>query len=591
MSRINIDIYFDESPDPMLVCRTDTLQIVEGNEAAVSLFGVSKNDLQNRTLKELFPNEVTWELDEIQGSDPQVFKNLGPWEQPINGGKNPHLSAKACPVTTGGNTCKLILISDVTKEKLLESQLEVNDQILSIIKQKLPGTFFVFDMDGRMRRWNNYAQQITGYSKEEIGNMNALDFFEDEEKEKISKAIRTAIKEGYVEVRGNLVGKYGDKVPLLFKGSKATIDGSERIIGLGVDISNVIAAQKEAQTHQKLLQAIIDQSESIIYIKDEESSLKFANKKYYNLFGLADKQELANRNKSLLDDEQAQKIQKNDEYVRETGKTVRFEEEINIDGERKTFLSTKMLLKGVEQYENCIFGISTDITDRKKTEKQLEESVKEKEILLSEIHHRVKNNLAIISGLMDLEIMESSDDDLIGKLKDSQSRINSIATTHEILYQERNFSDLDFEKTIKRLVERILEMFNSDVVIDYDIETIDININQALPCALIVNELITNALKHAFEAGDDNMITVKARQPDEKVWVQISDNGKGLPDDIDLEKSMTLGMQLINTLIDQLNGDGKFTQDNGTTFELAFEKQNAKGVGSSFFDAHLTDEK
>ena len=582
MPSINIDMYFDESPDPMLICRTNTLQIIEANEAALSLFGYSEDDIQALSLSDLCPPEMTPELRNMQKAERDSFEELGEWKRVTESGDVIYLDAKACPVVVEENPCRLILINDVTLNRELESELQVSDQILHIIKEKLPGTFFVFDMEGNMNRWNNYLQEVTDYSNQEIGDMNALDFFEDDEKEKISEAIQQAVEEGAAEVRGNLIGKYGDSIPLLFKGSRVQIDGKDQIIGIGVDISNVIEAQKEAERHQKLLQAIIDQSQSVIYIKDEESNLRFANKKYFELFGLPNSKELAKPNGSILDEEQAQKIQKNDDYIRETGETVRFEEELNINGEKKTFLSTKMLLEGVDQYENCIFGISTDITDRKRTEKQLAKSLKEKEILLSEIHHRVKNNLAIISGLLDLEIMESEDEALKGKLQDSQTRINSIATTHEMLYQEKNFSDLDFEKTIKRLVERIIDTFNSDVNVQYGIESIDLNINQALPCSLIVNEIITNALKHAFETDIDNIIRVEARQSDEKVRLKISDNGKGLPAE-NAGQTTSLGMQLIRTLVSQLNGEAGFSRDNGTTFELKFEKQNAKGTGSSLF--------
>src|SRR6056297_692300 len=201
MSSINIDMYFDESPDPMLICRTNTLQIIEANEAALSLFGYSEDDIQALSLSDLCPPEMTPELRNMQKAERDSFEELGEWKRVTESGDVIYLDAKACPVVVEENPCRLILINDVTLNRELESELQVSDQILHIIKEKLPGTFFVFDMEGNMNRWNNYLQEVTDYSNQEIGDMNALDFFEDDEKEKISEAIQQAVEEGAAEVR------------------------------------------------------------------------------------------------------------------------------------------------------------------------------------------------------------------------------------------------------------------------------------------------------------------------------------------------------------------------------------------------------
>ncbi|WP_138431756.1 PAS domain-containing sensor histidine kinase [Fodinibius saliphilus] len=582
MSLNNVEICFRDDSSPMWIYNVNTLEIIDVNNAALSLYGYSRQEMLSLTVQDLHSREDNIKLPQVLESEVDEAEKSGVWKHNTKDGDVIYIHEKGCSIRVEDQECKLIVANDVTKQKDIETKLKSRKQILDLITKKLPGTFFIFDTDGAMIRWNEYVKQVTGYSSEEIASMNAIDFFAEEAKPKMSKVIETVIEEGYVEARGRLQGKDGEKTPLLFKASKVVMEGEECVLGIGIDVSNVIEAQRKAEIHQNLLQAIIDQSDSVMYIKDQESNLKFANEKFFKLFGLRDEEDFVKQRESLLDKEKGRKVQKNDEYVRETGNTVRFEEEININGEVKTFLSTKMLLKGVDQYENCIFGISTDITERKKMEQDLQKSLKEKEVLLGEIHHRVKNNLAVISGLMDLEIMGSDNNELERKLKDSQTRVNSIATTHEILYQEQNFSNLDFEKTVKRLVERILDTFDSDVSVKYDIESIDLNINQALPCSLIVNELTTNALKHAF-TENNGMIKIKAKDKGDEVHLEFNDDGQGIPDGINLQRSSTLGMQLINTLISQLDGEGAFKTDNGTTFELQFEKSSVKGVGSTMF--------
>jgi PAS domain S-box-containing protein len=242
----------------------------------------------------------------------------------------------------------------------------------------------------------------------------------------------------------------------------------------------------------------------------------------------------------------------------------------------------------VQGPENSLYWVCVgrDITERKKDEKQLRKSLKEKETLLLEIHHRVKNNLAVVAGMMQLQAFDEDNLKFRERLFDSVARIQTMGSIHELLYQSESFSNLDFGDNLRKLVNNISETFQTDFELDvqFDVDSITLNINQAIPSSLIVNEVITNILKHAFEDDtQEGRITVSAREDKEAVTLSIKDNGKGIPPDFDkVMNNKTLGLQLINTLAQQLDADYSYESiQGGAQFLLSFEKADLKGIGSA----------
>jgi PAS domain S-box-containing protein len=223
--------------------------------------------------------------------------------------------------------------------------------------------------------------------------------------------------------------------------------------------------------------------------------------------------------------------------------------------------------------------------EKNKREQELKKSLKEKEILLGEVHHRVKNNLAVISGMMQLQAFEEEDEIFRSKLMDSVTRISSMATIHEQLYQSENFSELDFSSNLKRLVASIIEtiQLNTEITTKFSIEDVQLNINQAIPCSLIVNEVLTNIVKHAFIGESKGKILISLSEVDCQIDLRIKDNGGGLPDGFDAEKSSeTLGLKIIKTLSAQLEADFTYQSNgSGTTFRLSFQRGKLRGIGNA----------
>ncbi|MCW3075554.1 MAG: signal transduction histidine kinase [Bacteroidetes bacterium] len=224
----------------------------------------------------------------------------------------------------------------------------------------------------------------------------------------------------------------------------------------------------------------------------------------------------------------------------------------------------------LEEQKNLL---SEENSTRKDAEEKAKESLAQKEILLSEIHHRVKNNLAVIHGLLELQGVYLTDNPTIRLIKESQNRIKSIAILHEKLYENKTLKEVNLRSYTLELIEFVklsLSDKNKDIEIISHIESIDLEMTMAMPFALLINELISNSYKHAFTFKNSGQIIIKFSAAKEGYLFIYKDNGVGF-DYLSGEKRESLGLTLIETFVEQLNGEFKFVKDNtGMQFELRF---------------------
>jgi two-component sensor histidine kinase len=220
-----------------------------------------------------------------------------------------------------------------------------------------------------------------------------------------------------------------------------------------------------------------------------------------------------------------------------------------------------------------VYGIYRNITDRKKAEEKLKASLKEKEVLLREIHHRVKNNLQVISSLLTLQSNQIKGKKNMEFFKDSQNRVKSMALIHEKLYQSHNLARINFKEYLSTLVNGLFRSYHtrsSNITLKLDVEDVSLEVDSAIPCGLIVNELVSNSLKYAFPDERKGEIRVALRSLNKKnIELVVSDNGIGIPDDFDVRKAESLGLHLVTILAeDQLDGEIKLSRDHGTEFRI-----------------------
>jgi two-component sensor histidine kinase len=218
-----------------------------------------------------------------------------------------------------------------------------------------------------------------------------------------------------------------------------------------------------------------------------------------------------------------------------------------------------------------VFSSTLEARQRRALQDRLDHELKEKELLIKEVHHRVKNNLTIISGLINLQSAKVKD--VYHKLlfEEHRSKIDSIAAIHELVYKSKNFTEVNLKMYIQQIVQNLQKVYYSDrkVAITYNLEDIVVALDMALPLGLIMNEVITNAYKHAFTGIASAEIRIELTQQMNNAKLIIADNGVGL--NLQEKKEQSLGMDILIGLVEQIEAKHHFTNDNGTVFTLEFK--------------------
>ncbi|MEP6961132.1 MAG: histidine kinase dimerization/phosphoacceptor domain -containing protein [Acidobacteriota bacterium] len=217
--------------------------------------------------------------------------------------------------------------------------------------------------------------------------------------------------------------------------------------------------------------------------------------------------------------------------------------------------------------------IMRDVTQRSQDDQRLKASLREKEVLLEEVHHRVKNNLQVVSSLLGLQARSIGDSETRKKLQESQHRVQSMALLHECLYRSDDLARIDFADYIEKLSEQLFHSYGAagHVHLKMNLAKLHLDMDAAVPCGLIVNELLSNALKYGFPDGRTGEVRVELSQPaPDTAQLTVTDNGVGLPEAFDWTTSRTLGLRLVRTLAQQLNSELECSRAGGTKFSILF---------------------
>jgi len=357
---------------------------------------------------------------------------------------------------------------------------------------------------------------------------------------------------------------------------------------LNQEIAECKKTEEALKASEKKYSAIVENSPDIIYILDPEGHFNFVGGALEELLGFTAEELTGKHFTSIIWPEDVKKAEWR-VNERRTGErsTKGFEVRlITKRGKGKHFdikyLPVELYTFGA--YDKHVsandkkflgtYGAARDITERKLAEEQIKASLKEKEILLKEIHHRVKNNMQVISSMLSLQSQHIKDKDSLAMFQESQSRIRAMALIHEKLYSSEDLSHIDIASYIHSLTHQLITSYStaaSRVGMNIAITDIFLTITTAIPCGLIINELVTNALKHAFPHQQDGTITVSMTPSNtDSLILTVSDTGIGFPEGIDFRNTTTLGMQLVISLTEQLDGTITLDSSKGTTFTITF---------------------
>ncbi len=345
--------------------------------------------------------------------------------------------------------------------------------------------------------------------------------------------------------------------------------------GTMIDITERKLTEKALRESEERYRTLVETAKDIILIHDLQDQLIYVNTSGLKISGYS-KEEVKKMHITDFipaDQLQALKERREKRLAGDTGVHLYATEFVNKAGRLiPVEVSSSLLLKDGKPW--ATFLIARDITERKRAEDTIKASLAEKEILLKEIHHRVKNNLQIISSLLKLQVKHIDDPEAVESLRQSRDRIKSIALIHEKLYRSKDLARVDFPEYVRDLVAslfRSYEMSSRNVKLRVNVGDVRMNIDRAIPCALIINELVANSLEHAFPKGKKGEICVElVAECDEMLKLTVADNGIGLPEGLDPMAAETLGLELVETLVAQLGGQVVCEDRAGTTFTVTF---------------------
>jgi PAS domain S-box-containing protein len=334
--------------------------------------------------------------------------------------------------------------------------------------------------------------------------------------------------------------------------------------------------ERRLRESEERFRAIFETARDCIFIKDRFLRYTHVNPAVERLFESPASKLIGRTDAELFGEEAGAHLTEVDSRVL-GGEVIEQEHSKPIKAVSVVFDVVKVPLHNAAGQIVGLCGIARDITERKRTEEQIEASLKEKEVLLREIHHRVKNNLAVISSMLDLQARRIEDERLKAAFQESQTRISSMGFIHETLYQSENLAAINLKQYVSGLVKSLSGIYGAAaarIAVRVEAEDTSLGIDQSVPCGLLINELTTNAFKHAFPDGGPGEVRIEARSAsDNEIILIISDNGVGLSEDIDLRKTETLGLLLVTTLVDdQLKGTLEVSREKGTQFTIRFKK-------------------
>lgn len=594
-------LIFEESNDAILLIEDDT--IIDANLKTIQLFGVPRNELIHKELFKFSANvdkNSKIEYDTLKaklGNSRSVKFN---WL--FNGGnKIIEAEVSLIEISLGNHVYHQCVLHDTTDINKNIRAIRKNQQNLENILENTPEGFLIVQQEKIV-----YKNQEIRYLLGEDINLDQLFLKGDQSKFKrlFSKHLKEKSNEN---IQLNLLNNEQEQLTMdvtivstVFEEEDASLIilkdvsvqntlakevlraelAEETNKHLEKEITDRITAEKKLEEQLLRTKAILDSSSNTFLLTlDSERKVRSFNSHSFNYL------------KSLLKVELEEGIAFNnifrpfispsrlvlfERFFRDilSGKSRQIEVLLEIRGNEYWFDVFMNPIVDAEGNISEVSMVAHDISEKKKSSIAIEESLHEKEVLLKEIHHRVKNNLQVISSILNLQSSFVEDEKTLEILQESRNRIRSMAIIHENLYRTEDFSSIHFSDYLENLANNLISSYriNHNVVLNVKLQDVELILDQAIPCGLLVNELITNSLKYAWDEGKSGTIFIKMYEENNWVILEIGDDGKGLPKELKEMNSDTLGLQLVTTLVEQLDGEISADIRKGTKYLIKFEK-------------------
>jgi len=568
---------------------------------APSRFPLNSRSVLGRYPEDLFESAVAQrivdDLKTVSASGQSVSRE---WHYDINGQTIWFLDLISPVRDNEGHLTGFVTVSRNVTERRFANDLLVRseERYRAFIEQSMDGIWRV-EMDqpipthlpedeqieqifasGRIAESNNALARFLGFraAKDLLGAR--VDVVLPRADQRTIDILRSFILSGYrltdVEFQhadpdGNVHHFAGSIIGAVEGGSLVRVWGSER------DISHRMRAEREL----RLLAQTITSTKDCIVITDMSDAILFVNDAFLQTYGYESEELVGQNFEILLRPEESGSVRP---QIHEALMDGGWYGEVLQRRKDGTEFPAELWISVVRNDEGqpvALVGVGRDVTERKRSEEQIRSSLREKEVLLKEIHHRVKNNLQIVSSLLSLQSEYIRDPEMLKIFSESQARVKSMALIHEKLYKSSNLAEIDFGEYVKDLAVQLFRSYGArqkGIALETELEPLSLALDRAIPCGIIVNELVSNALKYAFPNGQRGAVYVKLHGVgDRAIELVVGDTGIGIAEDMDFVNTETLGLKLVNMLSKQLEGSLTLVRNpnhkgstSGTEFTIRF---------------------
>ncbi len=585
--------------------------VIDVNQAVLETYQSQKSEIVGTPFDKLGELQIVNKEDLLKigkawSGEPQKFE----WHCLRNDNSVVPLEMILHPGTYFGKEVIIASGRNITERKEYENSLKESEERFRTLAAHAPIGIFLTDKDGKAIYVNEKLKELAYFPSVEGFMDNWLSKVHPEDRDRIKRHIDIAEKDNHQQYEYRVQPKKGDErwvkaqVNLLkgptdeVLGRVGTIEditseieadkiaqeaekdklrakfAEESNKKLQKEIDERIAAERELKSAKEFNQYIIDSSIDMIIATDIDGNITEFNKSASSNFGYDSKEVIGTQVAPLLSEEQDR-----EEILKRVFQDGKWSGEVICKrSDESTFIGylSASILSGSANEVIGTMGVLRDITELKIAEEELKNNIHQKEILLKEVHHRVKNNLQVISSILNLQTGYIDDKATLAVIQECQDRIKSMAFIHESLYQKADFSEVNFSEYLQNLCNNLKYSYmspNRNILLDFDIEDISLSLDSAIPCGLIVNELVSNCFKYAFENQKQGNIRISlTKDKDNNKLLVVHDSGRGLPQDLNIETNDSLGLQLVWTLVDQIDGKINYEFSSGSKFIINFKR-------------------
>jgi len=585
-SEDRFEVKFKQSIDGIFITDANG-NILEANQTASNILGWDQEELVQLSLDSIINIEDPKYKEAVKQQEKSGTYSLELELITKKGNTIPTETTSRTYRNPDGKLRYIISFHDVSRRMEIQQDLIKTKNFTDSALESIPGAFFVVNREGQFVRWNDNMITRLGYTEEELTSTNILEFVVEDYQKDAIKQFKNCINGEELSIETKVYNKSGEIRDYYIGAKRFVQDGKVYIAGAALDRTKEKRIERQNRRNQMMLEQLFDNSPVGITIIDNNNNIQKINDSFEDIFGYTKDEAVGKNINTLLAPKEKQNQAQAISEATRNGESLQTETiRINKNGEEVPVLIGSIPVE-LENEIIAIYGMYVDVSTQHNYQEKIKDTLQEKEALLSELHHRVKNNLALITSLVELQLFEADDGTLKEELQNIKNRIMTIASIHEVLYQNGSLTSIPFTNFLQELLDTRMIQNQRDIKntqIDIPTEALSLNINQSIPSGLLLNEILS-LIFNFTDKDKQSSIDIQLRQYGKQVHL-IIEGEQMINCPNEAKSSNCLHNILIKTLAKQLGGTLIWPnpKSDWQKFEFFFTKENGSSPASKYLE-------